>query len=101
MEKGKPRSVEYRMRTADGRVLWFRDSMHPVSGPEGKVERLRGIIVDISESKRAERMLSESQALANAIVDSTSDLIWSVDPEDFSLLRFNRSLRSFFSTGAE
>ena len=96
MEKGQPRSVEYRMRTADGRVLWFRDSMQAVFGPEGKVERLRGFMVDITESKRADRLLSESQALANAIVDSTSDLIWSVDPEDFSLLRFNRSLRSFF-----
>ena len=40
--------------------------------------------------------MSESQALANAIVDSTSDLIWSVDPEDFALRRFNRSFRGYF-----
>jgi PAS domain S-box-containing protein len=96
IEKGKPRSVEYRMRKADGRDRWFRVAMHAVATAEGKVERLRGIMVDISVVKRAERELSESQALANAIVDSTSDLIWSVDPEDFTLLRFNRSLRSYF-----
>ncbi len=96
IEKGKTRSVEYRMRKADGRDRWFRVSMHPARVVEGKVERLRGVMVDISVTKRAERELSESQALANAIVDSTSDLIWSVDPEDFTLLRFNRSLRSYF-----
>ncbi|MGO8818767.1 MAG: PAS domain S-box protein [Terriglobia bacterium] len=96
IEKGKPRSVEYRMRKADGRDRWFRVAMHAVATAEGNVERLRGIMVDISVVKRAERELSESQALANAIVDSTSDLIWSVDPEDFTLLRFNRSLRSYF-----
>ena len=61
-EKGKPRSAEYRMKTADGRVLWFRDFMYAVLGPEGKVERLRGIMVDITESKRAEEALRQSEA---------------------------------------
>ncbi len=60
-EKGKPCSVEYRMTAADGRVLWFRDFMHAVAGPEGKVERLRGVMVEISESKRAEEALRESE----------------------------------------
>jgi PAS domain S-box-containing protein len=58
MEKGQPRQAEYRMKTADGRVLWFRDFMHAVSGPQGKVERLRGIMVDITESKRAEEQVA-------------------------------------------
>ena len=54
-EKGEPRSVDYRLRTADGRDVWFHDSMHAVFGPEGKVERLRGIMVNVSTIKRAER----------------------------------------------
>jgi PAS domain S-box-containing protein len=47
-------------------------------------------------TQRAEDALGESQALLNAIVDSTSDLIWSVDPDNFSLLTFNHSLSDYF-----
>lgn len=47
---------------------------------------------DLFQRKRAEAALRESQALTNAIVDSTSDLIWSVDHEGFGLLTFNHGL---------
>jgi PAS domain S-box-containing protein len=46
--------------------------------------------------QRAEEALVESQALTNAIVESTSDLIWSVDSESFKLLTFNRNLADYF-----
>ena len=51
---------------------------------------------DITDSKRAESTLRESHALTNAIVESTIDMIWSVDPEKFNLLTFNHSLKEYF-----
>ncbi|MGA7720145.1 MAG: PAS domain S-box protein [Ignavibacteriaceae bacterium] len=51
---------------------------------------------DITERKLAESTLRESHALTNAIVESTFDMIWSVDPEKFTLLTFNYSLKEFF-----
>ena len=53
-------------------------------------------VADLTEQKRAEAALRESQALTNAIVDSTSDMIWSVDPERFGLLTFNHGLSDYF-----
>jgi PAS domain S-box-containing protein len=53
-------------------------------------------IVDITERKKAELALQDAQALTNAIVDSTSDMIWSVDSENFSLLTFNYGLSEYF-----
>jgi PAS domain S-box-containing protein len=57
---------------------------------------LGGITVDASERKRAEDALVQSQTLMKAIVDSTSDMIWSVDPERFGLLTWNRALEEYF-----
>ncbi|HZV53505.1 MAG TPA: response regulator [Rhodocyclaceae bacterium] len=46
--------------------------------------------------RQTEEALAESQALLNSIVDSTTDMIWSVDPESFGLLSFNHGLRDHF-----
>jgi two-component system, cell cycle sensor histidine kinase and response regulator CckA len=55
-----------------------------------------GLMTDMSDQRRAEQEREESQAQLRAVLDSTSDLIWSVDPVDFSLLTFNRGLSDYF-----
>src|SRR5512144_827510 len=42
----------------------------------------------------------DARALLTAIVDSTSDLIWSVEPERFTLQFGNRALCDYFRRGA-
>ena len=99
-EKGSPRSVEYRMKAAEGRVPWFRDSMHAVAGPEGKVEQLRGIMVDITESKRAEEELrltefSLKHASDSAFwVDSQGRIVYANEAACRSLERSREELLS-------
>jgi PAS domain S-box-containing protein len=43
--------------------------------------------------EKTDRELKVSQATLRTIVDSTADLIWSVDAESFSMLSFNKSFR--------
>jgi len=57
--------------------------------------------LEIAQRKQAEAALVESQALTTAIVESTSDLIWSVDPEKFGLLTYNHGLSDYFLRGRE
>lgn len=51
---------------------------------------------DISGHKKTEHLLKESQTLLNSIIDSTNDMIWSVDAEHFGLLQWNTSFHDYF-----
>ena len=64
--------VEYRMAAADGRLLWFRDYMHANPDPQGKAAQLRGIMVDITESKHAEEQLRK---LSRAVEQSPASVV--------------------------
>jgi PAS domain S-box-containing protein len=63
-----------------------------------------GIVRDESQRRRGEQALIESrQALAEsqealvALINSTTDLIWSVEPRTFGLVTFNNGLRDYFA----
>jgi PAS domain S-box-containing protein len=58
--------------------------------------RADGVASGTTKHHGAEEALRESQALMNAIVNSTPDMIWSVDPASFRLLNFNNSFRDYF-----
>jgi two-component sensor histidine kinase len=56
-------------------------------------------IQDAMRTKKAllksDQDLTESQAMLTAIIDSTSDMIWSVDSATYRLLAFNQGLRDY------
>ena len=59
-DAGQDQSIEYRVATGDGRVLWIRDMVHVVRGPQ-QTRQLRGLMIDITERKRAEQALRRSE----------------------------------------
>src|SRR5207245_114683 len=71
--------LEYRMIAADGSVVWLRDVVTVVLEGDHPA-RLRGVMVDITERKRAEqerqarRWFIESMDRVNLAIQGTSDL---------------------------
>jgi PAS domain S-box-containing protein len=59
-EAGRDGSVEYRVERPDGASVWIRDLFHVVRGAQGP-RQLRGLMVDITERKRAEHALQQSE----------------------------------------
>ena len=53
-------SMELEVRHADGRLLWVRARGEPVI-ENGRVTRVRGVMQDIDEAKRAEQRLRQSE----------------------------------------
>ena len=71
--------LEHRMVSADGRTVWVRDSLHPLAASPWNSARLRGVMIDITESRRAQQSLIESEQRFRKIADSAPVLIWAHD----------------------
>jgi PAS domain S-box-containing protein len=56
-DDGSHSESEYRLMSADGRAVWFREALHVVRDEEGRPRELRGLLVNISRRKRVERKL--------------------------------------------
>lgn len=67
---------EYRVTAADGRVVWLHDTVYVVRNGEDRTQRLRGLMMDITDRKRAEderaQLLIREQA-ARAEAEQAAD----------------------------
>lgn len=52
--RGQGHALEYRMVAADGRAVWLADQVRVANEPDGNHRRLHGVMMDITERKRAE-----------------------------------------------
>ncbi|HNA89324.1 MAG TPA: PAS domain S-box protein [Anaerolineales bacterium] len=71
---------EYRFITKNGDVRWIRDKFH-VEYTLGRPTQIYVAGQDITDRKLAELALQENTANQQALIDSTDDLIWSVDTQ--------------------
>ncbi|MEZ5363142.1 MAG: PAS domain-containing protein [Bryobacterales bacterium] len=57
--RGEGYQLEYRMLSADGKTVWVRDLVNVIRDGDGAV-RLRGVTVDVTETKHLEQRLRHS-----------------------------------------
>jgi PAS domain S-box-containing protein len=67
---------EYRCIAADGGVIWIRDRVYVVRDELGNIQKLRGMMIDITVSKQAEEELRESEARFRSMADTAPVMIW-------------------------
>jgi PAS domain S-box-containing protein len=65
--------MDYRIRTADGRVRWLRSKITPVSDDTGQVVQLIGLVEDITAQKLEEVAFRDKQADLARKVDRRTD----------------------------
>jgi len=53
---------EYRIRRKDGEVIWIQDRGQIICDQDGQVEYISGVFFDITERRRAEEALRETEA---------------------------------------
>ena len=79
VELAEPYDLELEMVTAKGATKWVRTVGQPVV-KDGRVMAIEGIFLDISERKRAESAVRESEARLRAIIDNVPDGIVHLSP---------------------
>src|SRR5512141_2328400 len=50
----------------------------------------------VDDRSALEKELADYRTIQRAVIDSTSDMIWAVDPVRYGLLFFNRGLADYF-----
>ncbi len=74
-----PELVTFRLKRKDGRVIWLEENARFIKDENGKVLYHEGICRDVSDRKKAEDALQESEADLKAIIENSMDSIWSLN----------------------
>ncbi len=75
----KPGSVELEMKRKDGSTIWADATVTVVRDGNGQPVELMGVLHDITERKKSEKAVSESEGRFRSLIESTSDWVWEVN----------------------
>lgn len=81
IEKGAGHFAEYRVMLEAGQERWVGARADLVCDADGKVERLAGTLIDITERRQTEEALLESEQRFRSLFEHNIDGIFSVDLE--------------------
>ena len=93
-------SGEHRVQRADGKEQWVFARGELVQGPDGTPRRFLGTALDVTPLKQTKQALRESEAKAQAIVETTVDGIITID-EYGHIESFNEAAEEIFGYDKE
>ncbi len=75
---------EFRTQLADGRERWVLAKAGTVNLPTGRGGRRMGAVLDITERKKMEEELRESEEKFRRLVETTAAVLWQADMESWT-----------------
>jgi PAS domain S-box-containing protein len=73
--------ISYRVLRPDGSLVWLEKIARAFFDEQGRMLRVIGMVSDITERKRAEEALRESEDKLRLLLDSTAEAIYGIDLE--------------------
>ena len=96
---GRDHSLDYRVITADGRTLWVRDLVSLID--QGHYHVMRGLMIDISETKRTEEALKASEGKFASVFQECPDILVIARRTDGCLLEVNAAFEAQIGLSAK
>jgi PAS domain S-box-containing protein len=91
-KSGKPFELEYRIIRPDGSIRWIWDRGFPIQSEAGHVSYYVGVASDITERKKAEESLRQSEERYRTILENIEEGYDEVDLKG-NIVFFNESFR--------
>ncbi len=90
--EGSPTELEYRIQRPNGEVRWVRTRSFPVLDRLGRPWRVAALSRDVTERRRAEEALRESEQRLSSVVTSAPIALFSIDRQGYFRLSDGRGL---------
>ncbi len=98
---GREYEVEYRIVRPDGEVRWIRERAIPIRDEAGHVYRDAGIAEDVTDRKRVEEALRESEARYRQMFEGNRAIKLLIDPATGAVVDANPAAAAFYGYPAE
>lgn len=85
----------------DGSVHWLGVTETPLRGPDGKVNGVEGLAHDITESKRLQDILMESEEKYRALFEASRDALMILEPPSWKFSQANKATLRMFGAPEE
>ncbi|NOR10591.1 MAG: PAS domain S-box protein [Desulfovibrionaceae bacterium] len=91
---------EYRFLAKDGNYRWIRDELNLIVDDQGNEQEIIGYLIDITENKRLEKKLRESETRLSLLVQQSPMGIVTWDTE-FRVVDWNKASEKIFGYSRE
>jgi PAS domain S-box-containing protein len=93
--QGRLEHFEAQNYRKDKSIIWTSTSARVVCDSQGNIQHYEGFVEEITQRKKVEEALSASQARYQNLIETSHDLIWSVDAEG-KLTFLNRAAKEIY-----
>jgi len=96
LNKGNNALTEFRIRHKNGSIRWLEARMAPTLDASGKLIRLDGITIDVTEKKLAGEKLKQANTELNNLFNTIDEVLYSAGRNPYRLIQMTPSCKKLY-----